>query len=442
MRRIEIDGSAEFQFLDALQDRESDIDTNVVTSVAAIIDDVKRRGDNAVRDYGLAFDGIAPVSFEVPKAEWEQAYATADPKFVRALERAAENIRVYHEKQIENGFRIHKESGSWLSQRISGLQKVGIYVPGGTAAYPSTVLMNAIPATIAGVEEIIMTTPPCHGSESGDRAGMANPDILVAAYIAGVDRVFLAGGAQSIAALAFGTVSFPKVDKIVGPGNQYVATAKRLLYGKVDIDMIAGPSEIMIIADETANPAFIAADLLSQAEHDPMAAVMLLTTSEEIADRTILEIDAQKALLERNEVIEASLADYGAVILCKNRDEMVWLCDLVAPEHLEIMTRDPEQLFDQIKNAGSVFLGDFSPEPLGDYYAGTNHVLPTSGTARFSSPLGVYSFIKRTSCTYYTKQDLESSRDDILEIARREGLTAHGNSIEMRFAERRNEDEI
>jgi histidinol dehydrogenase len=442
MRRIAADGAAELLFLKTLHERESDVDSNVVATVAAIIEDVKLRGDAAVRDYGLAFDGIAPSSFEVPKEEWERAYHAADPKFIKALENAAENIREYHERQIEDGFTLERGKGSWLSQRISGLQKVGIYVPGGTAAYPSTVLMNAIPAKIAGVGELVMTTPPCHGKELGNRAGTANPDILVAACIAGVDRIFLAGGAQSIAALAYGTDSFPKVDKIVGPGNQYVATAKRLLYGKVDIDMIAGPSEILVIADETANPAFIASDLLSQAEHDPMAAAVLLTTSEEIATKTIDEINIQKALLDRIDVIESSLADYGAIILCKNREEMIRICDLVAPEHLEIMTREPERLYDSVKNAGSVFLGDFSPEPLGDYYAGTNHVLPTSGTARFSSPLGVYSFIKRTSCTFYTKPALYASRDDILEISRREGLTAHGNSIKIRFSERRMENEL
>lgn len=442
MRWIKADGTAELQFIKTLQERESDVDKDLVATVAAIIDDVRLRGDSAVRDYGLAFDGIAPAAFEVPKEEWERAYTAADPKFIKALEHAADNIREYHEHQIEEGFLVERSKGSWLSQRISGLQKVGIYVPGGTAAYPSTVLMNAIPAKIAGVGEIIMTTPPCHGKEKGGLAGTANPDILVAAYIAGVDRIFLAGGAQSIAALAYGTASFPKVDKIVGPGNQYVATAKRLLYGKVDIDMIAGPSEILIIADETANPAFIAADLLSQAEHDPTAAAILLTTSEEIASKTINEIVMQKAILDRREVIESALSDFGAVILCKSREEMIRISDLIAPEHLEIMTKEPQQLYHSIKNAGSVFLGDFSPEPLGDYYAGTNHVLPTSGTARFSSPLGVYSFIKRTSCTFYTKHALEASQDDILEISTKEGLTAHGNSIKIRFSERRMEDEL
>ena len=313
-----------------------------------------------------------------------------------------------------------------MGQRIRGLNKVGIYVPGGTAAYPSSVLMNAVPAKIAGVKEIVMVTPP--GSE-----GNPNPYIMAAAAIAGVDRVFLCGGAQAVAALAYGTEKIPKVDKIVGPGNIFVATAKRLLYGVVDIDMVAGPSEILIVADKSAKPSFLAADLMSQAEHDKMASAILLTTSETVARSTVKEIERQIKYLERQEIIERSLEDYGEIIVCENIEQAIKFANELAPEHLEMCVEEPLKYIGMIDNAGSVFLGNWSPEPLGDYYAGPNHVLPTSGTARFFSPLSVDSFIKKASFIYYTQKELEKAKGDIINLAETEGLTAHANSIKVRF---------
>ena len=313
-----------------------------------------------------------------------------------------------------------------MGQRVRGLSRVGIYVPGGTAAYPSSVLMNAIPAKIAGVKEIVMVTPP-------GKDGNPNPDIMAAAAIAGVDRVFLMGGAQAVAALAYGTDTVPKVDKIVGPGNIYVATAKRLLYGTVDIDMVAGPSEILIVADETADPKFLAADLMSQAEHDVLASAILLTPCEKLADETIEELKRQCKCLSRADIIEKSLRDYGAVIVCQDMEEAVEFANELAPEHLEVCTANPVEYIGRLDNAGSVFLGNYSPEPLGDYFAGPNHVLPTSGTARFFSPLSVDSFVKKSSFIYYTKPALTEAKDDIIRIAEAEGLTAHANSIKVRF---------
>ena len=315
-----------------------------------------------------------------------------------------------------------------MGQRIRGLKRVGLYVPGGTAAYPSSVLMNAIPAKIAGVEEVIMVTPPL-------KDGSANPDILTAAALAGVDRIFLMGGAQAVGALAYGTETIPKVDKIVGPGNIYVATAKRILYGTVDIDMIAGPSEILVMADSSANPKFLAADLMSQAEHDVLASSILLTTDRAVAEATLLELKRQMETLSRKEIIEQSLTNYGAMIVCRNIDEMVALANELAPEHLEVMLENPMSYLGRLDNAGSVFLGQYAPEPLGDYYAGPNHVLPTSGTARFFSPLGVDSFIKKSSYIYYTEDALLKAKEDIVCIAEREQLTAHANSIKVRFAD-------
>ncbi len=313
-----------------------------------------------------------------------------------------------------------------LGQRIRGLRRVGIYVPGGTAAYPSSVLMNAIPAKIAGVEEIIMVTPP-------GKDGTANPDILAAAKIAGVDRVFLMGGAQAVAALAYGTETVPQVDKIVGPGNIFVATAKKLLFGTVDIDMIAGPSEILIVADESADPKFLAADLMSQAEHDKLASAILLTTSAELANKTAEELERQMQTLSRREIIRQSLDDFGAIIVCNNLDEAVDFANELAPEHLEMAVKNPMEYIGRVDNAGSVFLGHFAPEPLGDYFAGPNHVLPTGGTARFFSPLSVDSFVKKSSFIYYTEDALREAKDDIVKLADTEGLTAHANSVKVRF---------
>ena len=346
--------------------------------------------------------------------------------FINAITRAKDNIQRFHQRQAQQSALTTEENGVIMGQRIRGLNRVGIYVPGGTAAYPSSVLMNAVPAKIAGVKEILMVTPP--GAE-----GNPNPYIMAAAAIAGVDKVFLCGGAQAVAALAYGTEKIPKVDKIVGPGNIFVATAKRLLYGVVDIDMVAGPSEILIVADKTAKPSFLAADLMSQAEHDKMASAILLTTSETIARATVKEIEKQIKFLERQEIIERSLEDYGEIIVCETMEQAIKFANELAPEHLEMCVEEPLKYIGMIDNAGSVFLGNWSPEPLGDYFAGPNHVLPTSGTARFFSPLSVDSFIKKSSFIYYTQPELEKAKDDIITLAETEGLTAHANSIKVRF---------
>ena len=420
------DGVAEKELLNSLRQRSGETDKKVTASVTEILDNVKARGDEAVREYTMKFDGRCPEQMEVTRAQMEEAVAKADPRFVEALRNAMENIREFHSRQKQQSFIDAKSNGVMMGQRIRGLKRVGLYVPGGTAAYPSSVLMNAVPAKIAGVEEVIMVTPPL-------KDGSANPDILVAAALAGVDRIFLMGGAQAVGALAYGTETIPKVDKIVGPGNIFVATAKRILYGVVDIDMIAGPSEILVMADSTANPKFLAADLMSQAEHDVLASSILLTTDRTVAEKTLEELERQMAGLSRKEIIEKSLRDYGAMIVCRSVDEMVDLANELAPEHLEVMMDNPMAYLGRLDNAGSVFLGQYAPEPLGDYYAGPNHVLPTSGTARFFSPLGVDSFIKKSSYIYYTEEALRAAHDDIVCIAEREQLTAHANSIKVRF---------
>ena len=421
-----------------MKNRAGETDREVRCVVEAILSDVRDGGDEAVRKYERKFNGIAFEPFEIPPEEMKGSFDHADGRFKQALSNASENIKEYHEQQIQKGYAIQRANGALLGQIIRGLDRVGIYVPGGTAAYPSTVLMNTIPAKLAGVGEIIMLTPPeVQRSAEGILSVRANPDILTAAYIAGVDRVFLVGGAQAIGAMAYGTETIPPVDKIVGPGNIYVAAAKRSVYGQVDIDMIAGPSEILIIADETAEPKYLAADLLSQAEHDPMSAAILLTIDETLAEKTIEQLEIQSASMVRKKTISASLDNYGLILICNTYDEMIEIANQIAPEHLEIMTDEPMVILPRIKNAGSVFCGSYSPEPLGDYYCGTNHVLPTTGTARFASPLGVDSFTKKMSYTYYTREALASCKDDILEIAQREGLEAHGKSISIRFSEER-----
>lgn len=379
-----------------------------------------------MREYTSRFDGSVPKKIVIEKDELQSYLDVVDEEFIGAITRAKENIYHFHQKQAQQSWLTTEENGVIMGQRIRGLNKVGIYVPGGTAAYPSSVLMNAVPAKIAGVKEIVMVTPP--GSE-----GNPNPYIMAAAAIAGVDRVFLCGGAQAVAALAYGTEKIPKVDKIVGPGNIFVATAKRLLYGVVDIDMVAGPSEILIVADKSAKPSFLAADLMSQAEHDKMASAILLTTSETVARSTVKEIERQIKYLERQEIIERSLEDYGEIIVCENIEQAIKFANELAPEHLEMCVEEPLKYIGMIDNAGSVFLGNWSPEPLGDYYAGPNHVLPTSGTARFFSPLSVDSFIKKSSFIYYTQKELEKAKGDIINLAETEGLTAHANSIKVRF---------
>ena len=428
IKKIYANGTDEVNFLKELKKRSGETSKKVEQTVSEIIENVKENGDKAVKDYTLKFDGSLPEYYEVPRDVINDALDEAEQEFVDALLNAMENIADFHNRQREQGFINPKENGVILGQRIRGLERVGLYVPGGTAAYPSSVLMNAIPAKIAGVKEIIMVTPPC-------KDGTPNKDILVAAAICGVDRVFLSGGAQAIAALAYGTELIPKVDKIVGPGNIYVATAKKLLYGVVDIDMIAGPSEILVLADETANPKFAAADLMSQAEHDVLASSILVTTSEKIADETIKEIERQVQTLSRKDIIEKSLNDFGAVIITDCRHCAVELANEIAPEHLEVLMENPMELLGSLDNAGSIFLGNYASEPLGDYYAGPNHVLPTSGTARFFSPLGVSSFIKRSSYIYYTEDALREAKDDIILVAEKEGLTALANAIKVRFEE-------
>ena len=412
-------------FVQQLKKRSDEKDRKVEGIVSEILQNVRENGDKAVRAYTEKFDGKAPENPEVTRDQMLALMQQCDPAFLEALKKAAANIRDFHERQKQQSWMTAKEDGTVMGQRVRGLSRVGIYVPGGTAAYPSSVLMNAIPAHVAGVGEIVMVTPP-------GKDGMPNPDIMAAAVVAGVNRVFLMGGAQAVAALAYGTETVPKVDKIVGPGNIFVATAKKLLYGTVDIDMIAGPSEILIIADDSADPRFLAADLMSQAEHDKLASAILITDSDRIAQETERELCSQMETLSRREIIETSLRDFGAMIVCSNMDETVEFANSLAPEHLEVCCREPMTYVGRLDNAGSVFLGNWSPEPLGDYFAGPNHVLPTSGTARFFSPLSVDSFVKKSSFIAYTRQALLRDADEIVTLARAEGLTAHANSILVR----------
>lgn len=423
---IKADGKAEKELIAQLKARSGETSKKVTESVTEIIEAVRLEGDSALDRYTKLFDGSVPEKLEVTKEEMEEAVNSVALEFLTAVKNAAERIKDFHARQKQQSWLTTKENGVILGQRIRGLKRVGLYVPGGTAAYPSSVLMNAVPAKIAGVEELIMVTPPM-------KDGGANPNILAAAYVAGVDRVFLAGGAQAVAALAYGTQRVPKVDKIVGPGNIYVATAKKLLYGVVDIDMIAGPSEILIVADDSAKPEFLAADLMSQAEHDVLASAILLTNSEKIASETVEALKRQVEDMPRKDIIKKSLKDYGAVIVCQNLSEAVDFANELAPEHLEMCVENPMEYIGRMDNAGSVFLGNYSPEPLGDYYAGPNHVLPTGGTARFFSPLSVDSFVKKSSFIYYTESALSQDKDDVITLAEAEGLGAHANSIKVRF---------
>lgn len=426
MKITKANGKTEYAIVENLKKRSGETDPKIVEIVTSILNGVKEGGDAAVREYTSRFDGSVPKKTVIEKEELQQYLDVVEEDFINAITRAKDNIQRFHQRQAQQSWLTTEENGVIMGQRIRGLNRVGIYVPGGTAAYPSSVLMNAVPAKIAGVKEILMVTPP--GAE-----GNPNPYIMAAAAIAGVDKVFLCGGAQAVAALAYGTEKIPKVDKIVGPGNIFVATAKRLLYGVVDIDMVAGPSEILIVADKTAKPSFLAADLMSQAEHDKMASAILLTTSETIARATVKEIEKQIKFLERQEIIERSLEDYGEIIVCETMEQAIKFANELAPEHLEMCVEEPLKYIGMIDNAGSVFLGNWSPEPLGDYFAGPNHVLPTSGTARFFSPLSVDSFIKKSSFIYYTQPELEKAKDDIITLAETEGLTAHANSIKVRF---------
>ena len=422
---VTANGKDEIALLSALRQRSGEVDKQVAQTVAEIIENVRVNGDKAVEEYTLKFDGKLPPAIEVSREEINDALTEADPDFVSTLLNSMENIADFHNRQKHQSFIDLKENGVILGQRIRGLKRVGLYVPGGTAAYPSSVLMNAVPAKIAGVQELVMV--PATTKES-----KANPDILPAAAVAGVDRVFLLGGAQAVAALAYGTETIPKVDKIVGPGNIFVATAKRQLYGVVDIDMVAGPSEILVLADETANPKYVAADLMSQAEHDRLASAILITTSRKLAEETKAELERQVETLSRKEIIRESLQNFGGIIVCDTIDRAIDLANEVAPEHLEVAVKDPFTYLGRLDNAGSIFLGEYAPEPLGDYYAGPNHVLPTSGTARFFSPLSVDAFVKKSSYIYYTKEALQEASADIVRFANKEGLTAHANSIIVR----------
>ena len=406
--------------------RDIKLETGVEQTVAGIIEEIRQGGDEALLAYTEKFDKVRPASLIVGAEEIDAAYAAQDPAYIDTLTAAAANIRAFHQMQAREGFRLEKEDGVVLGQKVTPIERAGLYVPGGTAAYPSSVLMNAIPAKIAGVRELVMTTPPA-------KDGHVPAFILAAAKVAGVDKVVQAGGAQAIAALAYGTQSVPKVDKIVGPGNIYVATAKRMLFGVVDIDMIAGPSEILVIADRTGDPALIAADLLSQAEHDKLASAILVTDSRALASEVQQALEEQLPALPRQQIARASIDANGRILIVSDIGEAVSLANEIAPEHLELYLDQPFDWLDQIQNAGSVFLGKYTPEAVGDYFAGPNHTLPTSGTARFSSPLSVDDFVKKTQFISYTKEALEKAKEDVARFAYKEGLDAHAQSVLKRF---------
>lgn len=406
--------------------REIQSYTEYEGTVKEIIADVLSRGDEAVLDYCRKFDCPTLDALLVTQAEIDEAEAQLEPEFFEILKKAKENIEFFHKNQLKDGFRLEKQGGIVLGQKYTPVRKAGIYVPGGTAAYPSTVLMNAIPASIAGVKEIIMVTP-------ADKNGKIKKEILAAASLCGVSKIFKCGGAQAIAALAYGTESIPAVDKIVGPGNIFVALAKKQVFGKVSIDMIAGPSEILVIADETANPVHIAADLLSQAEHDRLAAAVLVTDSTELAHRVSDELERQIPFLPRNEIARFSIDTAGKIIITESIEKAIEISNEIAPEHLEICVDEPFRYLDMIENAGSIFLGKYSPEPLGDYFAGPNHTLPTGGSAKFSSPLSVDDFVKKSSFLFYPEEELKKVKDKIADFAQREGLDAHARSILVRF---------
>ncbi len=399
---------------------------NVEEIVSEIIEKVKTEGDKALFEYSLKFDKASLNSLEVTKEEFDEALTLVEPEFLEILKKASENIKAFHSKQVRQGFKIEEKDGVIIGQKITPVERAGLYVPGGTAAYPSTVLMDSIPAKIAGVKEVCITTPP-------NSNGKINPVILASAKIAGVDKVYKVGGAQAIAALAYGTETIKPVDKIVGPGNAFVAEAKKQVFGKVSIDMIAGPSEILVIADGKSNPKHVAADMLSQAEHDKMASAVLVTDSLELAKEVSKEIEIQLESLPRKDIARASIDANGKIIVAKDLEEVIEVSNRIAPEHLELIVDNPFDYLDKVTNAGSVFMGRYCPEALGDYFAGPNHTLPTSGTAKFSSPLSVDDFIKKTQYTYYTKEALEKVYKDVAYFANKEGLQAHAKSAKVRF---------
>lgn len=428
MRILQLSKETKSNILEDLLKRSPNSYGEYEDRVAAIIDTVREKGDEAIFSYTRQFDGadISADNIIVTKEEIEEAYAVVDPTLLDVIRKALVNIREYHEKQRQYSWFDSKDNGIILGQKVTPLKRVGVYVPGGKAVYPSSVLMNVMPAKVAGVDEIIMTTPP-------GKDGKICASTLVAATEAGVDRIYKVGGAQAIAALAFGTESVPKVDKIVGPGNIYVALAKKAVFGHVSIDSIAGPSEILVLADESANPRFVAADLLSQAEHDEMASAILVTTSRELAEQVSMEVDKFVARLSRKEIIQKSLDNYGYILVASNEDEAIETANDIASEHLEIVMKDPFTVMTKIRNAGAIFLGTYSSEPLGDYFAGPNHVLPTNGTAKFFSALSVDDFIKKSSIISYSREALEPIYKDIVQFAECEQLTAHANSIRVRF---------
>ena len=428
MRIVELTRQTRKNILNDLLKRSPNNYGQYEATVNDIIKNVRENGDKALFEYTLAFDKF-PLSGEnikVTKEEIKEAYAQMDPALVEVIRKSAENIRSFHTKQLRNSWFDSREDGTILGMKITPIQRAGVYVPGGKAAYPSSVLMNVVPAKVAGVSEIIMTTPP-------SAEGKVNPGTLVAADIAGVDTIYKVGGAQAIAAMAFGTQSIPKVDKITGPGNIFVALAKKAVYGYVSIDSIAGPSEILVLADETANPRYVAADLLSQAEHDELASAILITTSRTLAEEVSRQADLFTAQLERKEIIQKSLNNYGYILLAENMVEAIEAANEIASEHLEILTANPFDIMTRIRNAGAIFLGEYASEPLGDYFAGPNHILPTNGTAKFFSPVNVDDFIKKTSIISYSREALFKVHKDIETFAKSEGLTAHANSIKVRF---------
>jgi len=428
MRIVTLTESTRKNVLSDLLKRSPNNYSEYEKTVHEILSDVKEKGDQALFAYTLKFDKfqLTPENIRVTREEIQEAYARMDPKLVEVIKRSAANIRAFHEKQLHGSWFDAKEDGTILGMKITPIGRVGVYVPGGKAAYPSSVLMNVVPAKVAGVTDIIMTTPP--GAD-----GKVNPGTLVAADIAGVDTIYKVGGAQAIAAMAYGTRSIPKVDKITGPGNIFVALAKKAVYGYVSIDSIAGPSEILVLADETANPRYVAADLLSQAEHDELASAILITTSRELAQQVSAEVDGLAPRLSRREIMEKSLENYGYILLAEDMEAAIEAANDIASEHLEILTKNPFDTMTRIKNAGAIFLGEYSSEPLGDYYAGPNHILPTNGTAKFFSPLNVDDFLKKSSIISYSREALQAVHEDIERFAESEGLTAHAGSIKVRF---------
>ena len=428
MRIIKLNEQSRANILADLLKRDPNNYSAYEGTVQEIVDDVRARGDEALFEYTKKFDGaeLSADNIRVTQAEIQEALSQVDPNLLAVMKKSMKNIREYHEKQKQYSWFDSKPNGTILGQKVTALSSVGVYVPGGKAAYPSSVLMNIIPAEVAGVEKIVMVTPP-------GKDGRVNPVTLIAAHLAGATEVYKVGGAQAIAALAFGTKSIPRVDKIVGPGNIFVALAKKAVYGHVSIDSIAGPSEILVLADETANPRYVAADLLSQAEHDELASAILVTTSMELAEKVSAEADAFVQNLSRKAILEKSLENYGYILVADSMEDAIETANAIASEHLEIVTKNPFEVMTKIQNAGAIFMGEYSSEPLGDYFAGPNHVLPTNGTAKFFSPLGVDDFIKKSSIIYYSREALEAVHTDIESFAEAEHLTAHANSVRVRF---------